>query len=614
MAMMIDRRIPRTILAALLAAFVALPAGAQNSTIRGLIHDTSPAPTDAYLVSKLGISRDQYQLAVDLLGPAFQSFTLALPAQFSCTPSPATAAAGVAAITCTWTATVVPLANLSDFVASGGSHARGIVPDPGGSAGVTRYLREDATWAVPPAPVDATSSIKGILELANDLCGSATAPQVCATHLSAALPTNQGGSGTVSTLAGVMRGGSPMTAAEMSGDCTTSGSNAITCTKTNGVVFAPAATLDPNTVPHGGTGDTTLTAHGPLLGEGTGAVAAASAGIAGQRFVSNGSSADGSYQSPVLTSQTANYSIPQTESYTECNAAGGAFTETLPDAAAAGATGTAHLIKKTDSSTNLCSVATTSAQTVDGATPAALAYQGAFLAVVSNGANWDVVGTASGPGHYDPETEPTSCFTGSSVCETWPGNVARQSWTWQNQGTATETLEMEGATLAGCTSCNFQVRGLGAPSSGTVDFTVTAQVDLSNLGNGCGIGVLTGTLASPTKLYFGYFTSSGAPAWQTATSYAAAGLANISVPSGSIGVDANTLSGCVQLRYIASTGVLTFAFSNETCKIFNVVATTTTLLSAPPSFFYFVRDNTTCHLNWVRARTESSVIKNWAGK
>jgi hypothetical protein len=31
---------------------------------------------------------------------------------------------------------------------------------------------------------------------------------------------------------------------EISGDCTTSGSNAITCTKTNGTSFAPSATTD----------------------------------------------------------------------------------------------------------------------------------------------------------------------------------------------------------------------------------------------------------------------------------------------------------------------------------------------------------------------------------
>lgn len=36
------------------------------------------------------------------------------------------------------------------FVASGATHAAGAVPDPGVSAGSTNFLREDATWALPP--------------------------------------------------------------------------------------------------------------------------------------------------------------------------------------------------------------------------------------------------------------------------------------------------------------------------------------------------------------------------------------------------------------------------------------------------------------------------------
>lgn len=36
-------------------------------------------------------------------------------------------------------------------VASGASHAKGLVPDPGASSGTTKFLREDMTYAVPPA-------------------------------------------------------------------------------------------------------------------------------------------------------------------------------------------------------------------------------------------------------------------------------------------------------------------------------------------------------------------------------------------------------------------------------------------------------------------------------
>jgi hypothetical protein len=43
------------------------------------------------------------------------------------------------------------------MVASGGSHSAGAVPDPGSSAGATKFLREDASWAVPNPPVETLS-------------------------------------------------------------------------------------------------------------------------------------------------------------------------------------------------------------------------------------------------------------------------------------------------------------------------------------------------------------------------------------------------------------------------------------------------------------------------
>lgn len=44
---------------------------------------------------------------------------------------------------------------LPQFGASGASHAKGLVPDPGATAGTTKYLREDGSWA---APVQGTIS------------------------------------------------------------------------------------------------------------------------------------------------------------------------------------------------------------------------------------------------------------------------------------------------------------------------------------------------------------------------------------------------------------------------------------------------------------------------
>jgi hypothetical protein len=52
---------------------------------------------------------------------------------------------------------------ISSFGASGSSHASGAVPDPGATAGTTRFLREDATWAVPPAGTGgATITVNGV--------------------------------------------------------------------------------------------------------------------------------------------------------------------------------------------------------------------------------------------------------------------------------------------------------------------------------------------------------------------------------------------------------------------------------------------------------------------
>jgi hypothetical protein len=55
------------------------------------------------------------------------------------------------------------------FTASGSGHATGIVPDPGSSAGISRFLREDSTFAVPPGTAGAA-----ITALSGD--GSATGP------------------------------------------------------------------------------------------------------------------------------------------------------------------------------------------------------------------------------------------------------------------------------------------------------------------------------------------------------------------------------------------------------------------------------------------------------
>jgi hypothetical protein len=69
---------------------------------------------------------------------------------------------------------------VTDFVASGPTHARGTVPDPGATPGTSNFLREDATWAVPAssgAPADAAFVMIGNdARFSNERALAVTAP------------------------------------------------------------------------------------------------------------------------------------------------------------------------------------------------------------------------------------------------------------------------------------------------------------------------------------------------------------------------------------------------------------------------------------------------------
>jgi hypothetical protein len=98
----------------------------------------------------LGIDYIKQNQTITCSGDATGSGTTSIPLTLATTGTPGTYTkvqtdtAGRVISGTTLTGTDIPV-----FVASGGSHARGGVPDPGSSAGSTRYLREDATWAIP---------------------------------------------------------------------------------------------------------------------------------------------------------------------------------------------------------------------------------------------------------------------------------------------------------------------------------------------------------------------------------------------------------------------------------------------------------------------------------
>lgn len=72
--------------------------------------------------------------------------------------------------------TAIAVADLPAMVASGATHAAGIVPDPGAVAGTTKFLREDGSWAIPAATGLADPGANGLVKrTASNVTAAATA-------------------------------------------------------------------------------------------------------------------------------------------------------------------------------------------------------------------------------------------------------------------------------------------------------------------------------------------------------------------------------------------------------------------------------------------------------
>lgn len=86
----------------------------------------------------------------------------------------------------------------SVFVASGAGHTTGLVPDPGASAGTVKYLREDATWGVPPGGTASPGGASGTLQFSSGgafagLTNSVVNNSSCLNGLTGCLELGDGG-------------------------------------------------------------------------------------------------------------------------------------------------------------------------------------------------------------------------------------------------------------------------------------------------------------------------------------------------------------------------------------------------------------------------------------
>lgn len=112
------------------------------------------------------------------------------------------------------------------------------------------------------------------------------------------------------------------------------------------------------------------------------------------------------------TSQTTTYSILSTDSLVLLNATSAGFTATLPTAV--GSTGKVYYLKKTDSTFNVVTIATTSSQTIDGVVGTTLNTQNEILTITSDGANWQIIQRRWPTGwiSYTPTGAWTGTYTG----------------------------------------------------------------------------------------------------------------------------------------------------------------------------------------------------------
>jgi hypothetical protein len=172
-----------------------------------------------------------------------------------------------------------------------------------------------------------------------------------------------------------------------------------------------------------------------------------------------------------------------------CNATAGAVTATLPTAVNSFTT---YRIQKSDSSANACTIATTSSQTIDGASTITLAAQNDHDTVVSDNINWHTVDLPIGPALAIPQGTATFAVgtsVTSVVCASgFLCNNTRGTLTIVGGSATTGTIATVSfsATLGVAPACyawqnggavNYGI-GNGAPSA--TAFTVTAAVSVAS--------------------------------------------------------------------------------------------------------------------------------------
>lgn len=100
-----------------------------------------------------------------------------------------------------------------------------------------------------------------------------------------------------------------------------------------------------------------------------------------------------------VVAKVASYPLTASDGTVLMDATAAPVTATLPAAGAAGVSGRVYCIKKTDSTSNKVTIATTGGELIDGATTVVLTINDQTYSIQSDGAGWHIIGQ-SGPHPY----------------------------------------------------------------------------------------------------------------------------------------------------------------------------------------------------------------------
>lgn len=204
---------------------------------------------------------------------------------------------------------------------------------------------------------------------------------------------------------------------------------------------------------------------------------------------------------PVTASKVANYNVANTDYLVQGSASGGAFTFTLPTAV--GITGQRFVLERTDQTLgNIITIATTSAQTINGITTKHLATQYERYVLISDGANWHV------ESHTYPSTmtaySPTLASSGGgSITLNGTGKVDPTGYWWRIGSRMYVLVTFKNGT-----------GGAATGTAGNVQIPLPATPDTTQMIQGTGFGMSQG---------FGVFY--GGVTYQAANSVSATGSA-----------------------------------------------------------------------------------------